>query len=159
DQPAHEKNRTQLALFQSILQQFPGIPASLSNSAGMMTDREYHFQMVRPGIALYGGRAVGGRRNPMRSVVTLEAPVLQVKEACTGESVGYGAAQTLSRDSRLAIISLGYADGFLRALSSANQRPGGKAAHNGRVVPIAGRVSMDLVALDVTDLAPDLPRP
>ena len=72
DQPNHEMNRVQLALFQSLLTHFPGIPASLANSAGLMTMREAHFQMVRPGIALYGGRAVSGRRNPMQRVVTLE---------------------------------------------------------------------------------------
>src|SRR5690606_10888411 len=94
DQPSHEKNRTQLALFQSVLTHFPRTPASLANSAGLMTGREYHFQMVRPGIALYGGRAVIGRRNPMAHVATLEVPILQVREARTGESVGYGAAQT-----------------------------------------------------------------
>ena len=76
DQPQHEKNRAQLALFTSILTQFPNIPASMANSAALMTGRENHFQMVRPGIALYGGRAVQGRRNPMAPVVTLEAPVL-----------------------------------------------------------------------------------
>jgi alanine racemase len=159
DQPQHEKNRVQLALFHSVLQQFPGIPASMSNSAGMMTGRENHFQMVRPGIALYGGRAVNGRRNPMQRVVTLEVPILQVKEARTGETVGYGATQSLSRDSRLAIIALGYADGFLRSLSASSNRPGGKAAVRGHVVPVAGRVSMDLVVLDVTDLGGEMPVP
>src|SRR5690606_24376069 len=123
DQPNHEKNRTQLALFGSIMAQFPGIPASLSNSAGLMTGRDYHFQMVRPGIALYGGRAVNGRKNPMAAVVTLHVPILQVKEGRTGENVGYGATQSLTRDSRLAIISHGYADGFFRSLSSSNTRP------------------------------------
>jgi alanine racemase len=157
DQPQHEKNRTQLALFQAVIAQFPEVPASLSNSAGMMIAREHHFQMVRPGIALYGGRAVNGRKNPMAPVVTLEAPVLQIKDAKTGESVGYGATQTLVRDSRLAILSLGYADGFFRSLSSSNSRPGGKVAWNGKLAPIAGRVSMDLVAVDITDLGDDIP--
>ena len=73
DQPNHEKNRTQLALFGSVLNQFPGIPASLANSAGLMTGRDYHFQMVRPGIALYGGRAVNGRKNPMAPVIRCRA--------------------------------------------------------------------------------------
>jgi alanine racemase len=152
DQPQHEKNRTQLALFQSVLQQFPNIPASLANSAGLMSGREYHFQMVRPGIALYGGRAVLGRRNPMSPVVTLEAPVLQVKEVKTGETVGYGAQHTVNRDSRLAIVGIGYGDGFFRALSGSDQRPGGKAAVRGQVVPLVGRVSMDMIGIDVTDL-------
>ncbi|MEO8685720.1 MAG: alanine racemase [Devosia sp.] len=159
DQPNHEKNRTQLALFGSIMAQFPGIPASLANSAGLMTGRDYHFQMVRPGIALYGGRAVIGRRNPMVPVVTLHVPILQVKEARTGETVGYGANYTLSRDSRLAIIAHGYADGFLRSASGSNTRPGGKVVVNGRVCPILGRVSMDTCIVDVTELGDNLPRP
>ncbi|HTJ57827.1 MAG TPA: alanine racemase [Devosiaceae bacterium] len=159
DQPSHEKNRVQLALFQSLLQHFPAIPASLSNSAGLMTSREYHFQMVRPGIALYGGRAVNGRRNPMARVVTLEAPILQVKEARTGESVGYGASYTLSRDSRLAILGIGYADGLFRSLSGTNSHQGGKVAIGGRVLPIVGRVSMDLTTVDITDLGGHVPVP
>jgi alanine racemase len=159
DTPSHEKNRVQLALFQSLLQQFPNIPASLANSAGLMTGRAFHFQMVRPGIALYGGRAVNGRRNPMAQVVSLEAPILEVKEAKTGESVGYGAAYTLYRDSRIAVIAIGYADGFFRALSATDSHPGGKVAIHGRVLPVLGRVSMDLVTVDVTDLGAHLPLP
>src|SRR5215217_1189430 len=107
DQPTHEKNRTQLALFGSVMNQFPGIPASLANSAGLMTGRDYHFQMVRPGIALYGGRAVNGRKNPMAAVVTLHVPILQIAEARTGDTVGYGATYSLARNSRLAIIGHG----------------------------------------------------
>jgi alanine racemase len=149
----------QLALFQSLLQQFPNIPSSLANSSGLLTGRAFHFQMVRPGIALYGGRAVNGRRNPMAQVVALEAPILEVKEAKTGESVGYGAAYTLYRDSRIAVIALGYADGFFRALSATDSHPGGKVAIHGRVLPVLGRVSMDLVTVDVTDLGAHLPLP
>lgn len=159
DQSHHEKNRTQLALFQTVLAQFSGIPASLANSAGVMSNRDYHFQMVRPGIALYGGRAVSGRPNPMAPVVTLEVPVLQVRHAGTGETVGYGAAQTIHRETKLAILALGYADGFLRALSSTSSKSGGKAAFGGRVLPIVGRVSMDLIAVDVTDLGDAAPKP
>jgi alanine racemase len=159
DEPMHEKNRAQLILFHAVMQNFPGVPASMANSAAILTAREHHFQLLRPGIAMYGGRAVGGRQSPMQRVVALEVPVLQVKEARAGETVGYGATQTLQRDSRLAIIAFGYADGFFRALSSTNNRIGGRAAFRGRIVPVAGRVSMDLVALDVTDLGADLPRP
>lgn len=158
DQPQHEKNRTQLALFQSLLAQFPNTPASLANSAGLMTGRDYHFQMVRPGIALYGGRAVSGRKNPMQAAVTLEVPILQVKEARTGETVGYGATQTLARDSRLAIIAHGYADGYFRSLSGTYARNGGKVSIKGKLCPVLGRVSMDLVTIDATDL-PDMPAP
>ena len=159
DTPNHEKNRTQLALFGSVMSQFPGIPASLANSAGLMTGRDYHFQMVRPGIALYGGRAVGGRKNPMQPVVTLHVPILQVTEGRTGETVGYGATYTLNRNSKLAILGYGYADGFLRALSGTNPRSGGKVFIRGKLCPVIGRISMDLTVVDVTELGSDLPTP
>jgi alanine racemase len=159
DQPQHEKNRTQLALFTSVIGQFPGIPASLANSAGTMTSRDMHFQMVRPGIALYGGRAVAGRRNPMMPAVTLEAPIIQVRDAKTGESVGYGATYTLVRDSRIAIVGLGYADGLLRSTSGTNQHPGGRVHVRGQILPIVGRVSMDMFAVDITDLGANIPVP
>src|SRR5690554_1147548 len=159
DQANHEKNRTQLALFGSVMTQFPGIPASLANSAGLMSGRDYHFQMVRPGIALYGGRAVIGRKNPMATVVTLHVPILQVKEARTGETVGYGATYNLARDSRLAIVGHGYADGFFRSLSGTNARPGGKVAIRGKLCPVIGRVSMDQMVVDITELGADIPNP
>ncbi len=159
DQPQHEKNRTQFALFSSVIAQFPGIPASLANSAATMTSREMHFQMVRPGVALYGGRAVAGRKNPMVPAVTLEAPIIQVRDCKTGESVGYGATYILPRDTRVAIIALGYADGFLRSASSTNQHAGGKAYIRGHICPALGRVSMDMFAVDITDLGTDIPSP
>ena len=159
DVPNHEKNRTQLALFGSVMNQFPGIPASLANSAGLMTGRDYHFQMVRPGIALYGGRAVVGRRNPMATVVTVHAPILQVREARTGETVGYGASYALSRDSKLAVIGHGYADGFLRSMSATNTRGGGKVFLRGKLCPVIGKISMDQTVIDITELGPNLPKP
>lgn len=159
DQPQHEKNRAQLALFAAVIAQFPGIPASLANSAATMTSRDMHFQMVRPGIALYGGRAVNGRRNPMVPAVTLEAPILQIREGKTGESVGYGATYTLTRDSRIAVVGMGYADGFMRALSGTNQHQGGRGYIRGHLVPVVGRVSMDMAEFDITDLGNDIPVP
>ncbi len=159
DIPAHEKNNTQRALFQSVIAQFPQIPASLANSAGILGGRENHFQMVRPGISLYGGRAVQGRPNPMAGVVTLEMPLIQIREARTGESVGYGATQTLNRDSRLAIVGAGYNDGMLRSASSSNARSGGFVAIRGKLAPILGRVSMDTIIVDITELAPIIPDP
>ena len=86
-------------------------------------------------------------------------PILQVREGKTGESVGYGATYTLARDSRIAVIGIGYADGFLRSLSGSNQHQGGKAYVRGRVVPVIGRVSMDMCELDITDLGNDIPLP
>lgn len=159
DIPNHEKNRTQLALFGSVRSQFPTIPASLANSAGLMSGRDYHFQMVRPGIALYGGRAVTGRKNPMQPVVTLHVPILQITEARTGESVGYGAAYTLNRNSRLAVLGYGYADGFFRSMSGTNLHSGGKVFIRGKACPVVGRISMDLTIVDVTELGSDLPNP
>jgi len=159
DQPGHEKNRTQIALFQAILAQFPGVPASLANSAGLMNGRENHFQMVRPGVSLFGGRAVTGRPNPMTPVVKLEVPVLQVREGKTGENVGYGASYTLDRDSQIATLALGYADGFFRSLSGTNTRPGGRVFIGGKLLPVIGRVSMDLISVDVTDLYGKVPKP
>jgi len=158
DVPKHEKNRTQLALFASVMSQFPNVPASLSNSAGLMTNRDNHFQMVRPGIALYGGRAVASRRNPMAPVVTLEAPILMIKEVKTGESVGYGALQTMYRDSRIAIVGIGYADGFFRSLSGADNHRGTNVVIGGVPCPVVGRVSMDMIGVDVTELR-ELPAP
>jgi len=159
DQPAHEKNRTQLALFQSILSMFPGVPASMANSAGMMISRDNHFQMVRPGIALFGGRAVAGRPNPMSPVVKLEVPILQIREGRTAESVGYGATFSLDKDSKIAVIGIGYADGFFRAFSGTNTRPGGRVMINDCILPVIGRVSMDLVTVDLSDLTGPMPNP
>ncbi len=159
DQQNHEKNRTQLALFQSIMAHFPDTPASLANSAGLMANKANHFQLVRPGIALYGGRAIAGRKNPLTQVVNLEVPILQVRDGKTGETVGYGAEYTLQRDSRIAIISLGYADGFLRSASSSNSHQGARLAINGHLVPVLGKVSMDTLALDVTGFGHNGPVP
>jgi alanine racemase len=95
----------------------------------------------------------------MSRVVTLEAPVLEVKEAHTGESVGYSAAFTLARDSRIAVLGIGYADGFMRSLSSSNTHAGGRVAIRGSVLPVVGRVSMDMITVDVTDLGGQVPVP
>ena len=88
----------------------------------------------------------------MRPVVTLEARVLQVREAKRGETVGYGAAETLKRPSRIAILGVGYADGYHRRAGSSDRRPGARAYVRGRDAPLVGRVSMDLIAVDVTDI-------
>jgi alanine racemase len=94
----------------------------------------------------------------MTRVVALEAPILQIKDIKTGESVGYGATYTVSRDTRIAVIGIGYGDGFFRAQSASNNRPGGKVAIAGHYAPILGRVSMDMIQADVTDL-PETPMP
>lgn len=137
----------QLAQFVELRRRFPNGTASLANSAGIFLGPDYHFDLVRPGIALYGGSPYpdSGRVNPMRSVVTVEAPIIQVRRAVTGDSVGYGATHRLASDASIATVPVGYADGFLRSASNT-----GWAAIGGRRVPIVGRVSMDLITLDVT---------
>jgi alanine racemase len=153
DEPAHPLNALQLARFREIRALFPGLRASLANSAGIFLGADYHFDLVRPGIGVYGGANVSGEATPMTPVARLEATILQVREVPAGETVGYGGRQTTQRPTRLAIVSVGYADGFHRAASSADGAPGGRGWLKGRSVPIVGRISMDLMALDVTEVA------
>lgn len=151
DTPEHPLNRKQLSGFRAVRSLLPNIPASLANSAGIRLGADYHFDLVRPGIALYGGEA-GTRVQRLSTVVTLEARVLQVREAKRGDTVGYGAGETLKQPSRIAVLGIGYADGYHRAAGSADEDPGARAFVNGRNAPLTGRVSMDLIAVDVTDI-------
>src|SRR6185312_17219049 len=107
DMPEHPLNRKQLTAFRAVRILLPNIPASLANSAVIFLGPEYHFDLVRPGIALYGGLAVREAPNPMETVATLEAPVLQVREVKRDETVGYGASESAARASRVAIIGVG----------------------------------------------------
>lgn len=152
DEPDHPLNQTQAARFREVRGLFPGLRGSLANSSGVFLGEAYHHDLVRPGVAVYGGAIVSGEASPMAPVVRLEATVLQVREVPAGESVGYGARQTTTRPSRLAILSVGYADGFHRAASSADGAPGALGHLRGRNVPLFGRISMDLMAVDVTDV-------
>ncbi len=152
DTPEHPLNMRQLALFREIRAELPPLPASLANSAGVFLGEDFHFDMIRPGIALYGVTPVRGVQNPMRVVVTAEARVLQVREAEEGETVGYGATERLKRPSRIAILAAGYADGYHRLAGSSEERKGAAVHIRGRSAPLVGRVSMDLMAADVTDV-------
>ena len=152
DTPDNAMNRRQLALFREVRNQFPGIAASLANSAGVFLGPDYHFDLVRPGIALYGGVAVSGVTNPMRPVVTLEARVLAVREVEEGDSVGYGATEHVKRPTRLAILAIGYADGYHRAAGASDEKRGAAAFIRGQRAPLVARVSMDLIAIDVTKI-------
>ncbi len=159
DAPDHPLNRAQLAAFSELRAHFPDIPASLANSAGVLLGADYHFDLVRPGIALYGGRALATGANPSVPVVALYARILQVREAQAGESVGYGATYRFERPRKLATVACGYADGYFRALSASDERPGAEALLGGHRVPVVGRVSMDLITLDVSDAPAPLCRP
>jgi alanine racemase len=152
DTPEHPLNRRQLTAFRAVRVLLPNIPASLANSAGVFLGPEYHFDLVRPGVALFGGLAVRDAANPMDTVVTVEAPILQVREVKRDETVGYGGSEAATRPSRVAIVGVGYADGYHRRAGSTDTRGGARAYIRGRFAPLMGRISMDLMALDVTDI-------
>jgi alanine racemase len=148
----HPMNARQLAAFRAIASEFSGVPASLSNSSGIFLGNAFHFDMVRPGAALYGVNPTPEADNPMLPVVELKARVVQIREVERGESVGYGGNWTARRPTRLAIISAGYADGYFRAGSSNDGTRGAEVMVAGKRCPVAGRISMDLMAVDITDL-------
>jgi alanine racemase len=154
DEPAHPLNELQRTRFEQLRASLPAAPASLANSSGIFLGAAFHHQLCRAGVALYGVNPTPGRQNPMAPVVTLEAPVLQVYEVDRHGTVGYGASFAIRPGARIATVPVGYADGYLRA---AGNRATVRIA--GRPVPLAGRVSMDLITLDVSALPADAVRP
>ncbi|MGJ3233189.1 MAG: alanine racemase [Oceanicaulis sp.] len=139
-------NRDQLARFKEIADHFPGVRRSLGNTGGVLLGADYHFDLTRPGIGLYGATAKPGEDHGLDPVVRLEAPVLQLRRLEAGDTVGYGATYVADKPRLAATVAAGYADGLPRALSGS-----GYARFNGAKAPILGRVSMDLTVLDVTD--------
>jgi alanine racemase len=156
DEPGHALNDLQVRRFEALRAKLPPAPTSAANSAGTLLGAGYRGDLVRPGLALYGGHPVlDGSPNPFREVVRVQARVLQVREVLEPEvTVGYGATYRVRPPARIATVGIGYADGYLRSLSGR-----GIAAVGGRRVPLVGRVSMDLVTLDVTSLPAGTPRP
>jgi len=154
----HPLNARQIERFAKVRGLFEGTPGSLANSSGIFLGAEAHHDLVRPGVALYGANPTPGKPNPMRAVVKLQGRIVQVRAVAPGDTVGYSATWTARRPTRLAIVSIGYADGFLRAASARDDRQGAQAIVAGQRCPLAGRVSMDLIAIDVTDLAADAVR-
>ncbi len=158
DDPAHEHNKLQHENFEKVAEHFKELEHSFSNSAATLSRSDFHYDLTRPGVALYGGEALNDVANPMQPVVTAQSRILQIRHAKAGEKVGYGAEAELTRPTKIATISGGYADGFHRALSgigvplrSANPE-GAKVWLEGHLAPILGRVSMDLITVDVTDV-------
>jgi alanine racemase len=151
DEPSHPMNLSQLALFREIRREFPGLSASLANSAGIHLGADTHFDMVRPGIALYGAEFISGKP-PLATVVTAKARLMQVRQAAAGETIGYGAGKRLEEDTRIAILSAGYADGYHRLTGSSDARRGAAVSIRGKPARIMGRVSMDLITVDVSDI-------
>ncbi len=156
EEVGHALTARQAQRFAAVRAAFPGVPGSLANSSGIFLDAALRHDVVRPGYALYGGSPLVGALNPMRGVVGLEARIVQVGVAEDGEAVGYGGDWTARGRRRLAVIAVGYGDGYPRALGSGDDRPGGDVLVRGVRCPIAGRLSMDLTTIDVTAVAGDL---
>lgn len=149
DTPGHSANAAQLACFQTAAALFPGVRRALANSGGAFLPADFHADIVRAGVALYGGAPNRTSPNPMQPVVELEARVIQIRTIAAGGAVGYGHSHYCERESRIATIGVGYADGLPRSLGNR-----GAAWHAGERLPIVGRVSMDSITIDVTALAP-----
>jgi alanine racemase len=147
DDPGAKMNGTQLERFRTALAILPPMPASLASTGGVLMGKAYTFDLVRPGIGLYGGNVQDLPINPFSVAAILTARILQVRRVDSGEAVGYGATFLTKRPSVLATVALGYADGLMRVIGNR-----GYAAIGGIRVPVAGRVSMDLTTLDVTDI-------
>jgi alanine racemase len=146
----HAMNAVQRDRFAAVAATVPAKRASLANSAGICLGRDYAFDLVRPGLALYGGTPRDEAAGQIGQVVFPEAEVVQRRTVRAGESIGYGATWTARADTEAAIVNVGYADGYLRCFAGT-----GGASIDGKRLPLIGRVSMDLVAVDVS-AAPEL---
>lgn len=147
EQTGHPMNQLQLHKFLRLAAEVSGARLSLANSSGIFLGAAYRFDLVRLGVALYGVNPLPGEVNPMRPVVRVEAPVIQVQTLLEESPIGYGASVRLQAGSRIATVAAGYADGYPRAAANRAQ-----AIIAGRRAPVAGMVSMDLLTLDVSGL-------
>ncbi len=152
DAPDDPANIEQCNVFAELRALLPTVPASLANSPGSLMGADFAFDMIRPGVALYGGNPFCDRPNPMKPVARLDARILQIRHLEAGTGVGYGATWCARRPSTIAVIGVGYRDGYARSLSfPANDGPA-QVAIGGHLAPVVGRVSMDMITVDVTDL-------
>jgi len=147
EDPQDPINNIQRARFADAHARFPRLPTSFANSSGIFLGAAFRSDLARPGAALYGINPTPGRRNPMRPTMRLTAPVLQLRQIQTGEGVGYNADWIATRPTIVATVALGYADGYHRAASNR-----GHAVFDGQHLPLIGRVSMDLLTFDATDV-------
>lgn len=147
DEPENAANGAQLAAMRKTAQMFPDVPVCFANSGGVFLGADFHNALMRPGIALYGGAPSTLRPNPMKPVVRLDVAVVQTRTVPADTLVGYGGTHRTASETRLATVAAGYADGLPRSLSNR-----GAAYFNGVRLPIAGRVSMDSISIDITAL-------
>lgn len=152
DQPDHPKNEAQRNCFDELRAELPAARSSLANSGGILLGPSYHYDLVRPGIALFGGNPQPGNENPFETVVEARAPILQIRQATANDTVGYGASRSLTRESRIATLAIGYADGIFRSMGDTDERGDGTVDIEGHIAPIVGQISMDLLSIDVTDI-------
>ena len=154
EEPANPINGEQLSRFRAFVKAMPGAPASLANSSGIFLGPDYHFDLMRPGAALYGINPLPGQANPMLPTVALHARILQTRRVDALQTVGYGGAWRAAMPTRVATIGLGYADGYFRDLMNRSVVYVGQ-----QPVPVIGRISMDLVTIDVTEVPEDSSQP
>jgi alanine racemase len=144
----HPHNPMQLRRFVDAASLFPRAPLSLAATSGALIGADYHFDLIRPGVGLYGSGALDADSPKLATAAVVEAPILQVRDVETGETFGYGATFTATEKMRTATVALGYADGYLRSLGGR-----GYGVLGGAKRPILGRISMDLIIIDVTGCA------
>ena len=153
DTPGHPMNLEQLKIFQKQAPLFKGRRTSLAASSAIFLGPDYQFDMVRPGIALFGGNPVPGKPNPMKQVVRVKGRILQVRSVDTPQVVGYGATYQATGPTRIATVAIGYGDGYLRSFSNT-----GKVWIEAHEAQVVGRISMDLTTVDVTQVPENLTR-
>ena len=151
EMPEHPLNDKQVRLFREVRLHYRGIPSSLANSSGIFLGPSAHCDLVRPGAALYGINPTPGKPNPMRPVIELKGRIVQVRHVDRGDTVGYGASWKATGSSRIAVVAVGYGDGYSWAAGANLDKPAtAQAILGNQLCPLVGRVSMDLVAIDVT---------
>ena len=148
----HPLNKEQQRRFAAIAGRLPDAIASLSASSGIFLGPDWHFDLVRPGVSLFGVAPTKGKPNPLSQVVSLHGKIIQIRDVDAPQTVGYGATHQFTGPARLATVAAGYADGYLRSLSGR-----GSAYIGDTAVPVVGRVSMDLISLDITNAPPVVP--
>jgi len=146
DEPKNTMNNRQLLEFNSLIRRLPRLTASLANSGGIYLGKKFHFDLVRPGLALYGS-VPGHLQNNLANCISLYGRVLQIREVDKGQLVGYGGTYKITKRSRIATIGVGYADGYQRSLSGLST-----VFHYGTPLPIVGRISMDSITVDISSL-------